>query len=121
MRRLLAALLVGVLMVPRLIAAQIVAPGARVRVSHPGEGTRLGTVVALTADTLVVRWTGSRDTAHMPLAQVTRLDVSRLASPGQSSVRSPDSGARRSGSAFRSTSAASPSSLRHAVAGGELV
>lgn len=72
-----AVLLIGVLLVPRVMAGQAPTPGARVRVTHPGEGVRLGTMVALTADSLVVRWAGSSDTAHMPLEQVTRLDVSR--------------------------------------------
>jgi len=73
----IAVLLIAVSMVPRVIGAQAVAPGARVRVTHPGEGARLATMVALTADSLVVRWAGGSDTGRMALEQVTRLDVSR--------------------------------------------
>jgi hypothetical protein len=77
MRRSFAAFLVGVFMVPQVISAQTVTPGTRVRVTHPGEGTRTGTVVALTADTLEVRLAGHSEASHLPLAQVTRLDVSQ--------------------------------------------
>ena len=41
------------------LAAQTLVPGTRVRVTHPGEGTRTGTFVALTADTLEVRFEGA--------------------------------------------------------------
>ncbi|HEX7980392.1 MAG TPA: hypothetical protein VF461_17445 [Gemmatimonadaceae bacterium] len=47
------------------------------RFSHPGEGTRTGTLVALTADTLEVRLPDRMEPARLPLGQVTRLDVSR--------------------------------------------
>lgn len=77
MRRLLPILLVGLLVVPRPIAAQSVSPGSRVRVTHPGEGTRIGTVVQLTSDTLEVHFEGRADAAHLPVQQVTRLYVSR--------------------------------------------
>jgi len=63
-------------MVPQAISAQAVTAGTRVRVTHPGEGTRTGTVVGLTADTLEVRLAGHSEASHLPLAQVTRLDVS---------------------------------------------
>ncbi len=76
MRRSIAALLVGVIMIPQVISAQALLPGTRVRVSHPGEGTRTGTVVALTPDTLEVRLAGHAEASHVPLSQVTRLDVS---------------------------------------------
>lgn len=53
-------------------------PGMRVRVTHPGEGRRVGTIVALAPDTLSVRWAGNAaDTARLPFDQVTRLEVSR--------------------------------------------
>ena len=77
MRRLIAVLLVGMLTLPQLVSAQTLTPGTRVRFSHPGEGTRTGTVVALTPDTLEVRLPGRAEAAHVPLDQVTRLDVSR--------------------------------------------
>ena len=76
MRRSFAALLAGLFMVPQAISAQAVTAGTRVRVTHPGEGTRTGTVVGLTADTLEVRLAGHSEASHLPLAQVTRLDVS---------------------------------------------
>ena len=82
MRRQLAALLVSLLVVPQVIAAQgvttppRVAPGARVRVTHPAEGTRVGTALAITDDLLFVRWRGESDTVGVPLAEVTELDVS---------------------------------------------
>jgi len=76
MRRSFAALLAGLFLVPQAISAQAVTAGTRVRVTHPGEGTRTGTVVGLTADTLEVRLAGHSEASHLPLAQVTRLDVS---------------------------------------------
>ena len=77
MRRQIAVLLVGLLMLPRPVSGQTLTPGTRVRVSHPGEGTRTGTVVALTTDTLEVLLAGRAESAHLPLAQLTRLEVSR--------------------------------------------
>ena len=76
MRPQIAAVLVGMIVFPQLAAAQSIAPGTRVRFSHPGEGTRTGTVVALTADTLEVALPGRTEPARVPLDQVTRLDVS---------------------------------------------
>jgi hypothetical protein len=77
MRRHLSVLLVGLFLIPQALAGQSIAPGSRVRVTHPGEGTRVGTVVALTADSLEVRFAGRSDAAHMSLDQVSRVDVSR--------------------------------------------
>ena len=77
MRRQIAALVVGMLTFPQLVSGQTLTPGSRVRITHPGEGTRTGTVVALTADTLEVRLAGRIEPAHLPLAELTRLDVSR--------------------------------------------
>ena len=66
---------------PAFIAVTAVAqglePGALVRVTHPGEGLRTGTVVELVSDTLRVRWESTSDTASMPVAQITRLEVGR--------------------------------------------
>ena len=76
MRRQIAALIVGMLVFPQLAAAQTLVPGARVRFSHPGEGTRTGTFVALTADTLEVALSERTEPTRLPLDQVTRLDVS---------------------------------------------
>jgi len=76
MRRSFAAVLSGLFIVPQALSAQNITPGMRVRVTHPGEGTSTGTLVGLTADTLEVRLEGHSEASHMPLAQVTRLDVS---------------------------------------------
>jgi hypothetical protein len=77
MRRTIAALLVAVFIVPHVISAQAVIPGTRVRFTHAGDGSRTGTLVALTADSLEVRLVGRAYSARMPLARVTQLDVSR--------------------------------------------
>lgn len=77
MRRSIAALVIGMFIAPQLAGGQTLAPGTRVRVTHPGEGTRTGQVLSLTADTLEVRLDGRSETAHMPLEQVSRLEVSR--------------------------------------------
>jgi hypothetical protein len=77
MRRLIAAFLVGLLVHPQLVSAQSLTPGTRVRFSHPGEGTRTGTVVYFTADTLDVRLSDRAEPVHLPVEQLTRLDVSR--------------------------------------------
>lgn len=76
MRRQIAVLLVGVLVLPQPISAQSLASGARVRFSYPGEGTRTGTVVSLTRDTLVVRLADSSGSARLALDRVARLEVS---------------------------------------------
>jgi hypothetical protein len=76
MRPQIAAFLIGMIVLPQLAAAQTLVPGTRVRFSHPGEGTRTGTFVALTADTLEVALPGRTEPARVPLDQVTRLDVS---------------------------------------------
>jgi hypothetical protein len=73
----IAAVLAGLLLLPQLSSGQALPPGTRVRFSHPGEGTRTGTVVAFTTDTLEVRLPDRPEPARLPLDQVTRLDVSR--------------------------------------------
>ena len=77
MRRPLALLLVGVLTIPSVLTAQAVSPGSRVRVTDPAEGTRIGTVVAVTPDTLEVRFAHGSEPTPVAIARVTRLDVSR--------------------------------------------
>ncbi len=77
MRPQLAALLVGLFMVPAALVGQTVPAGSRVRVTDPREGTRVGTVVQLAADTLAISFDGRADDAYLPLRQVTRLDVFR--------------------------------------------
>jgi hypothetical protein len=76
MRRQLAAVLVALLVFPPLVAAQTLTPGTRVRFSHPGEGTRTGTVVAYSTDTLEVQLPERSGVTHLPLDEVTRLEVS---------------------------------------------
>src|SRR3954465_8934260 len=76
MRSQIAAYLVGLLMLPQLVSAQALQRGSRVRFSHPGEGTRTGTVMAVTADTLEVLLPNRAEPARLPLDQLTRLEVS---------------------------------------------
>ena len=83
MRRLLAALATALFLVPCALPAQpatqawLLTPGARVRVSYPGEKERIGTLIALTADTVTVQWTNRSDTARMARERVTAFGVSR--------------------------------------------
>ena len=77
MHRLLAAALVASFLAPHTLVAQAPAPGARIRVAHPDAGIRVGTLIALANDTLVVRWADDSATARLPIAQVSRMDVSR--------------------------------------------
>jgi hypothetical protein len=82
MRRRLAVLLVSSQLFAQVMSGQGAtkpaqrAPGTRVRVTHPAEGTRVGTALAITEDQLFVRWADGSDTVGVPLAEVTRLDVS---------------------------------------------
>lgn len=76
MRRRLAILVAGALMLARPASGQSLAPGARVRFSYPGEGTRTGAVVSLTRDTLVVGLGDGSPPAHLALDRVARLEVS---------------------------------------------
>ena len=85
-RSLAGAALLAVVLVPDWAAAQeaspsrapaAVAPGARVRVTAPGGAEpRVGTLVALTPDTLTARW-ATGDSGAVALAEVTGLEVSR--------------------------------------------
>jgi hypothetical protein len=82
MSRLIAALLVLLLARPHALAGQTAAtatallPGARVRIARAGEKPRVAIVVAHTADTLQVRWPEFANTVALPLAGISRLDVS---------------------------------------------
>jgi len=93
MHRLLTALLIVLPIAPHVLAAQpatqawLLTPGARVRVTYPGQSARVGTLVSLVGDTLAVQWANSSDTARMARARVTQFDVSR-------GIRSSDRGAR---------------------------
>jgi hypothetical protein len=83
MRRLLAALLLALPAAPHSLAAQdatqawLLTPGARVRVTYPGSEGRVGTLVALTADTVELQWADRTDTARFARAGMSRLAVSR--------------------------------------------
>ncbi len=82
MSRLIAALLILLLARPDALAGQTAAsaaalrPGARVRITHAGEKPRVAIVVAHTADTLLVRWPEFANDVALPLAEISRLDVS---------------------------------------------
>lgn len=52
------------------------APGARVRITQAGQQPRVATVVAHTRDTLLVRWPDLTNTVAVPVAEISRLDVS---------------------------------------------
>lgn len=63
------------------VAAQTapsVGAGDRVRVSAPAHGidSRVASVVARTADTLIVQWEGGGDAAFLPMSSVRMLEVS---------------------------------------------
>ena len=83
MRRMLAALLIVLSVVPHAVEAQdathawLLTPGARVRISYPGSDPRVGTLVALTADTVAMQWADRTDTARFARAGMSRLAVSR--------------------------------------------
>jgi hypothetical protein len=68
--------LLAAVLVPQVVAGQAIMPGSRVRVTQPGEGTRVGTVVQVTADSLEVRFEPDSLPTHMAVGQVTRLYVS---------------------------------------------
>ena len=76
MRRQLAALVVGLFVIPQLASSQPLAPGSRVRFTYAGDDARTGTLVALTADSLEVQLPGRSQASRMPLTRVMRLDVS---------------------------------------------
>ena len=83
MRRLLPVLLGILLTAPRALEAQdstqdgFPTPGSRVRVAYAGDDSRIGTLIALSPDTLTVRWANGSGTARMARTRVTRLGVSR--------------------------------------------
>src|SRR5829696_5697809 len=74
MHRLLTVLLIVLPIAPHALAphalaaqpatqAWLLTPGARVRVTYPGQSARVGTLVSLAGDTLAVQWANSSDTA----------------------------------------------------------
>ncbi|MEO6526078.1 MAG: hypothetical protein ABIP93_05595 [Gemmatimonadaceae bacterium] len=93
MHRLFSALATALFLVPCALAAQpetqawLLTPGARVRVTYPGENARIGSLIALTADTVTVQWSNSADTARMARERVTRFDVSRGMRPSDRGSR----------------------------------
>jgi hypothetical protein len=62
--------------VPAQASPQLV-PGARVRITASGGRPYAGTLVAVSADTLVLHPEHRADTVRIPVALVSRLDVSR--------------------------------------------
>ena len=82
MSRLITALLLILLARPDALVAQTAAaatslvPGARVRITRVGEKERVAIVTGRTADTLHVQWPGFVNTVALPIAQISRLDVS---------------------------------------------
>lgn len=82
MSRLIAVLLLLVLTHPGALVGQaatpalLVQPGARVRISQPGEDPRIAIVVAYTADSLVVQGAEFENDVALPLTRISRLEVS---------------------------------------------
>lgn len=83
MSRLLAALIVlSLLTRPDALSGQSAAAvpalsaGARVRIARTGEKPRIATVIGHSADTLVVKWPEFANPVPVPIADISRLDVS---------------------------------------------
>jgi hypothetical protein len=82
MSRLVAVLLVVLLARPNVLVAQSaqtassIRPGTLVRITQTGQKARVATMVSPGTDTVLVRWEKSTGTAAVPLAEVSRLDVS---------------------------------------------
>jgi len=73
-----------------LMAQEIppLAPGARVRVSVRQQGRQIGTLVAVKADTLVLKAESRNVPLAIPITSVSRLDISRgQASFGKGALR----------------------------------
>ena len=82
MSRLIAGLLVLALAHPAALVGQAapkastLAPGARVRITNAESERRIATVVARQGDTLLVRWPEFTTPVAVPLADISRLEVS---------------------------------------------
>ena len=82
MARLLTALFVLLLARPDALLGQAgvstasILPGARVRITQPGQKPRVGVVVTPSADTLFVRWLEFANALPVPLVDISRLEVS---------------------------------------------
>jgi hypothetical protein len=82
MSRLIAGLLVLAIAHPATLLSQAaptaatLAPGARVRITTAGSERQIGTVVAQRGDTLLVKWPEVANAVAVPLAGISRLDVS---------------------------------------------
>jgi hypothetical protein len=81
MRRLIVGLLLACSALPQVLLGQTSAsarlnPGARVRVTLAQEKPRTAVIVGQRADTLLVRWLDVADTAAVPLARMSGLEVS---------------------------------------------
>jgi len=58
------------------VVVSSIRPGARVRITQVGQKPRVAIMVAPSADTMLVRWPENTDAVAVPLAEVSRLDVS---------------------------------------------
>ena len=82
MSRLFAVLLLVLVARPAMLvgqtasAAAALVPGARVRIAQPGQESRVGTLVARAADTLLVQWPEFANAVAVPHDAISRLDVS---------------------------------------------
>lgn len=82
MFRLPTALLLVLLVRPDVVPGQAttpatsIQPGTRVRITQPGQEPRIAAVVTGSGDTLFVRWPEFATTSAVPLAEVSRLEVS---------------------------------------------
>ena len=82
MSRLVTALLVVLLARPDALVGQAaqsassIRPGTRVRITQTGQKARVATMVSTGTDTVLVRWAETTGAVAVPLAEVSRLDVS---------------------------------------------
>jgi hypothetical protein len=58
------------------VVVSAISPGARVRITQVGQKPRVAIMVAPRADTMMVRWGENTNVVAVPLADVSRLDVS---------------------------------------------
>ena len=82
MSRLIAALLLVLISRPAVLAGQaegptkLLRPGARIRITQPGEHPRVAILVARNSEELVVQGPKLANDEGVPLGQITRLEVS---------------------------------------------
>lgn len=73
------ALLLFSALTPVRAPAQILSPGARLRITAPAQQVdrRVASLIAARGDTLTVRYEGAADPVNLPVGQLTRVEVSR--------------------------------------------